>query len=214
MENNELLVKLRIILADRDQSSQRTVTNPEILEEFSETLISSGYHFDLSCVELKFCFMDTKQFFFNSTPSGGLELKDLNSLTVALTNFFGKQNQKPAEYFWHVEKILSCLDPETRTLPPSERQIGLFLDWTQKNPSRTEFKKTLIEKQVFELTCLDKWQAGFKRFLPANFSLNELTSLLISNGDFPTSIKKARTLYKAKDLKHVKKLGHFSKEER
>lgn len=135
MKKQKLLVKLRTILALRNKAHQKNVIDPEILGEFLEAIVSAGHAFDRSCVKLQFCFMDTEQLFFHSmphvfnpTPSGGLELKDLNPLTVALTNFFGRHKQKSSEDFWHVEKILSCVDHDTVLHPPSDRIIELFLN--------------------------------------------------------------------------------------
>ena len=156
----------------------------DIEKNIRSLLSETGYEFNLE--RLKINYEDYQLFFSTHNVERmnffvAVPVMDMNQLTVNAINFAVEKGYL-AYCCLAVKDILMAVSENLAKSPPSERTFRTFVSWAD----RLDLTNIVLTRDSGNFVLKLKETVYPKtRYIPGNFSVEDLTALLLSTGDFP-----------------------------
>ena len=189
--------------ADLIEKLEKVLRPSETLgQDFMDLLDREGYRFDRNRIRLTYGSGKLYLQFFKASKLATVWVKDLNKLTVQTLNFAARSGFEPKLVFC-VKDILAGIDKNSLNNPPPDRVFGVFFEWVEhtdlKNNPNVVFD-LLPDERITRIRETPKFQTCFKRYIPGNFNIQELSSLILVKNDLPKTPKEALRLFREKSF--------------
>lgn len=202
----------------RFQLTQKT-RDPENEKIFEELYQRFGYKLDPEKIMAGYCDGIYRFKFRNEDPDSNFsfQIRDasMNKLTL-LAIKYGSENTLDPYLCLFVKDLLIAFSKnlfkgnvqiiEKATI--SEKSFGLFASWIEKLDLNKFNIKSDFFNPILKLECSSECvpaklglPSNEMRYIPRNFKIEELSSLLLMTGDFPKNIETAKSLFNEKKRK-------------
>lgn len=159
-----------------------------------------GYKFDPKNIDVIYAKSEEVLNFFFVSPRQehvAVRVDATNKLTIVALHYASAKHVDP-HICMRVKDILSGVSRSTRDNPPSERIFGMFVSWCTSVGFKNAVLTPCSRASLWKLSKDPCFEPDSNRYIPSNFTVEDLSAFLPATGDLPKTIKFAKTLYNEK----------------